>query len=400
MTLVTKDVGYSGLRAGNEPAGEALYTLFERVRRQDPVWHAPWGDWYVSTYEGVNALLRSDFCVQSDIETRERQGQAERADDDPIKHLSDWLLFQNPPTHQTQRRILTRLMAGHATDELERYITKTAHRLLDNVPDRTFDFVSHFAAPLPVEVICEITRIPRADRAKVVEWSTILRSLLDLGESKMQASQREQLVEAHNYFMDLVRDPTWLSTAFGGSARMAADQMSDVSFANNLLFLVFSGHETTVHLLGTMLLHLASEQMIWGALKSNQIVRRKVIDEALRLESPIQKLCRTNKQAIELHEITIPANSTIVLLLGAANRDPAMFERPDLMTLTHQSNKHFAFGLGTHFCLGRSLALLEADVTLQTLVARWKGFNLSSNQSWIRNSSFRGLASLELKASI
>jgi len=396
MTLFTNDVGYRGLRAGNEPDGDELYALFERVRRQDPVWHAPWGDWYVSTFEGVNALLRSDLCVQSNIEAREPS--AECADDDPIKHLSDWLLFKNPPNHQAQRRLLTRLMAGHSTEQLERHIAKTVQRLLDAVPDGTFDFVSHFAAPLPVAVICEIARIPQADRAKVVEWSKILRVILDVGEGGIHALQRQQLVEAHHYFIDLARDPTWRSVAFGGKVSVAADKMSDVTFANNLLFLVFAGHETTVHLLGTLLLHLASEKMVWDGLKSNQIARRKVIDEALRLESPIQKLCRINKQAIALQGTTIPANSAIVLLLGAANRDPAMFERPDRMTLAHPSNKHLAFGLGTHFCLGRSLALLEANVTLQALVTRWKGFDLTGNKSWIRNSSFRGLASLEVTA--
>lgn len=389
-------IDYSGLRAGNEPEGDALYTLFDQVRRDDPVWHAPWGDWYVSTYAGVNTLLRSDFCVQSDIGTRDLPGQVESVDDDPIRHMSDWLLFQNPPNHQRQRRLMARLMAGQKSDRLECHIAGIVERLLRDLPTGSFDFVDHFSSALPVEVICEIAHIPMADRARVVSWSKTLRTLLDLGVEPINAQQMQHLVDSHQYFMDLTRDPAWLRAAFGGKAGLAVDQMSDVSFANNVLFLVFSGHETTVHLLGTMLLHLTADQPIWHALKAGQISRRKVIEEALRLESPIQKLYRINKQPIELHGITIPADSAIVLLLGAANRDPAVFERPDRIAQAHPSASHLAFGLGTHYCLGTSLAMLESDVTLKAVIEKWKGFNLTGNKSWIRNSSFRGLASLEI----
>jgi cytochrome P450 len=392
------DEDYRFLRAGTGLSGPPLYHLFDRLRNTNPVWESPWGDWYVSSYEGVVSVLRSNICLQSELKERESMNQVQCAQSNPLMHLADWIMFKNPPVHKDQRRLLARMMAGHTSDAIAAYISGAINELLNQLPESDFDFVEMVAKPLPVAVICEIAQIPPSDRSKIANWGTIFRDVLDVGADMLDVAKRNEIEAAHRYFYALADNKEWLGRAFGGKASAVQGEMTRAELANNILFLVFSGHETTVHLLGSMLLELVQDNAVWDDLIAGRIDRAKVIDEALRLHSPIQKLCRVNTDDILIDGMAIPKNSNIVLLLGAANRDPKVFKNPEKITSSHPSKKHLAFGLGTHFCLGTSLALLEADVMLEALVRRCKFHSTVNKVTWIDNSSFKGLASLEITA--
>jgi pimeloyl-[acyl-carrier protein] synthase len=387
---------YAALRAGSAVLPGDVYNLFARLRTHDPVWRSSWGSWYLSSYTGVETVLRSPHCLQSGLVDRDAGLPTDTAQGAVRELMDNWILFANPPTHQNRRRLLARLIRSHSTAQLRMFVSATMQALLRETPDGDFDFVTQIAQPLPVAVICEIAQIPVADRARMTAWSMALRTALDTGVASLTADELAQIVEAQGYFLDLAADKAWRSRAFGGLISTSELQMTSEEFASNLLLVVFSGHETTAHLLGSLALHVIGNPVIWDDVRSARVSRTTVIDETLRLESPIQKLCRINSVDMVVEGIPIPAGSSLVLLLGAANRDPKVFAHHDTIHYLHRLKPHLAFGLGTHFCLGTSLALLEADVALQELTMHWRRITGVADSGWIDNSSFRGLVSFRV----
>jgi pimeloyl-[acyl-carrier protein] synthase len=387
---------YAALRAGSAVPSGDIYSLFSRLRACDPVWRSPWGNWYLSSYTAVETVLRSPYCLQSGLVDRDAALPTDTAQGAVRDLLDGWILFANPPTHQNRRKLLAKLIKSHSTAQLRMFVTATTQALLRKIPVGSFDFVAHIALPLPVAVICEIAQIPVTDRARMMAWSKALRTALDTGVASLNADDLEQIAEAQSYFLDLAADKAWRARAFGGLIGTSELRMTSEEFASNLLLVVFSGHETTAHLLASLSLHVVGNPVIWNDIRSGRVSRTTVIDETLRLESPIQKLCRVNSVDMVIEGITIPAGSSLVLLLGAANRDPKVFAHADTVHYASRLKMHLAFGLGTHYCLGTSLALLEADVALQELAMRWKRMTGAADSEWVDNSSFRGLASFQV----
>jgi pimeloyl-[acyl-carrier protein] synthase len=391
-----RSADYAALRAGSAVPPGGIYSLFARLRTHDPVWRSPWGSWYLSSYTAVETVLRSPHCLQSGLVDRDAALPSDAAQGTVREMMDDWILFANPPTHQNRRKLLAQLIRSHSQAQLRMFVSAAMQALLRETPDGDFDFVTQIAQPLPVAVICEIAQIPVADRARMTTWSKALRTALDTGVASLNADDLEQVAKAQNYFLDLAADKAWRSRAFGGLIGTSELQMTSEEFASNLLLVVFSGHETTAHLLASLSLHVVGNPVIWDDVRSGRVSRSTVIDETLRLESPIQKLCRINSVDMVIEGVTIPAGSSLVLLLGAANRDPKVFAHHDTIHYVQRSKPHLAFGLGTHYCLGTSLALLEADVALQELTMHWSRMRGAAGSGWIDNSSFRGLVSFRV----
>jgi pimeloyl-[acyl-carrier protein] synthase len=182
-----------------------------------------------------------------------------------------------------------------------------------------------------------------------------------------------------------------------GLPELVASQGIDVA-GRNLAFLAFAGHETTVHLLGNMLFHFSHEPSAWQALRNDFGLCGKAVTETLRLESPVQKICRWPVQDVEAGGLSLERHGLVVLLLGAANRDPDQFDEPHRFDLTRRPVANLAFGRGAHVCIGRALAEMEAGAMLRALLQRWKHIEpVDGGARWMDNSSLRGLESLELE---
>jgi cytochrome P450 len=387
------------LRSGSQPDDFDPYPLYHSVRRHAPVWESPWGSWYVSSFDAVARAFTDPACALSPWGRKARKVDPESLDSRVVDVIGDWLLFADPIEHEPLRQELLKPLTPAAVAALEPLIAETCRALLPNDGLAPVEVISELAQPLPVAVIARLVGIPPGDRAKIAAWARALRTLLDAPETAESGTQAA-MAEMCSYFLALVQDPVWLrAQEEAGRNRLSAllRTVPPQVTAANLAFLVFAGHETTVHLMGSLLLHLALRPQLWAELRANPALVPDAVAEALRFESPVQKMCRWTSSRVELEGCTIPPHQTLVLLLGAANRDPARFPDPDRFDIGRDASSHLSFGRGRHQCLGRLLAVLEASTLLRVLLPRWKSISVEEGGfRWLNNSSFRGLSRLDL----
>ena len=182
-------------------------------------------------------------------------------------------------------------------------------------------------------------------------------------------------------------------------AEEAGDRLSTAELRANVNLLFAAGHETTVNLIGNGILALLRHPDQWAMLRDHPALIPNAIEEILRYESPVQAVGRTVSESLEFRGVALAENDTVVSLVGAANRDPAVFEDPDRLDITRKDLKPLSFGGGIHFCLGAQLARIEAAVVFDTLVRRLPSLRLVQpvRPNWRTSFTLRGLTELPVE---
>lgn len=387
------------LKAGEQPPDFDPYPLFHKLRSRHPVWHSDWGDWYVSDYDGVNAVLLNKNCTQFPPDERELVSRLNPNPAGVVPSFSNWLLFLDPPRHTIMRRMLMRLARGVSLNRLKALIDSVCDQLItEQCVDGSCEFVSRVAKILPVSVICKILAIPECDRHLITLWTNSLKRGFDVGLNHLSHEEMALLDDMHAYFLSIIENRSWRQSIAHSELGAYVETFPKDEVAANLAMLAFAGHETTIHLISNVFFILSQNPEIWQQLKVSPDLTANVVNEALRYQSPVQKICRMNRCPIELEGKQIPEGEMLVLLLGAANRDPRHFRDPDKFDPFRMDNKHIAFGVGAHRCLGDSLALLEANTMLSTVLRHWRTIDADpASAHWIPNSSLRGLDRFDIK---
>lgn len=386
------------LKAGEQPPDFDPYPLYHRLRSSHPVWHSDWGDWYVSDYDSVNAVLLDRNCTQFPPDERDLVSRLNPGIAGIIPSFSNWLLFLNPPRHTLVRRMLMRLTRGLSLNRLKGLIDSVCDQLISEQSGGSCEFASRVAKVLPVSVICKILSIPACDQHLIAQWSNSLKRGFDVGLNQLSNEELTLLDDMHAYFLSIIENRSWRHSIAQNELGAYVESFPKDEVAANLAMLAFSGHETTVHLLTNMFFILSQNPGIWQQLKASPDLTENVVNEALRHQSPVQKICRTNTCPIELEGKQIPEGQMLVLLLGAANRDPRHFREPDKFNPFCNESKHIAFGLGVHRCMGDSLALLEANTLLRAALRHWRTVDADpAGVRWLSNSSLRGLDRLDIE---
>ena len=392
MDTYPEGENFQCLKAGSQPPGFDIYPVFRKLRSRHPVWKSPWGDWYISSYEAVSQVFMNRECLQSPPAEREANSFALDQATDLAGDFDEWLLFSNPPQHAELRRAFSRAVKGRSLARLKPVIEAVCDQIVPNGVSGSCEFISSVARVLPVAVVSRILCFPEEDQQRISDWSDCIRRGFDVGLDSLSYEDVAALEEMSSYFRSLLESPAWRRASAQSGLDELVETFESKKAASNLAMLAFVGHETTVHLLGSMVLSLSEYPDAWQQLKSDPELTKTAVNEALRYQSPVQKICRTAIKPIELAGVQIPEGELMVLLLGAANRDPTRFPNPDRFDLSRRDNRHVAFGIGPHRCLGDNLALLEAEILLSTLLQRWKLFKVRpSSISWHDNSSLRGL---------
>jgi cytochrome P450 len=383
------------------------YPFYRRFREEDPAHYSELASITVlSKYADCAALLR-DHRASSDQTRTEafREGLVTQGmdPDQVLAEMTRPFLFMDPPDHTRLRGLVNKAFTPRVVETMKPRIKQIVDSLLDAAEKRgEIDVVSDLAFPLPVAMICELLGVPPEDVDRFRAWSAVgARSLdPDFVLPPEEVSRREQsFTEFSDYFRELIaarrkdlRDDVL-------SALIAAENEGDKLTENELIatgiLLLIAGHETTVNLIGNGMLALLRSPDQRRRLHDDPLLIATAVEELLRFDPPVQLTVRVATEDIELPSTTLAKGKSAILLLGSANRDEEQFPKADRLDIGRAENRHLAFGMGIHFCLGAPLARVEGQVAIGEMVRRFPKMRLlDESPPYKPNFTLRGLASL------
>jgi cytochrome P450 len=359
------------------PDGRAdPYPLYAEAHRLGPVSAISDGWYLVPGYAAASQLLRNPAFGPPGPQAR-TPGQPERP---ALALMSLSVLESSPPGHGRMRSVLSSSFTPRRVAALEPAITSAVDTLLGRLAGagEPADFMEEFAYLLPVTVICELLGVPHADRDWFRPLARDLTAALEplAGTPALDAADTAA-GELAAYFTRLIagrraapRDD--LISALITASDAADAPLSPPELLANLILLLVAGFETTTDLLGNGTAILLDQPQAAAALRSGTVTTAGFADEVLRYESPVQLTTRMALAGdLAIHGTPVPCGSQAIVLLGAANRDPARYRRPDTFDPARKDSKPLSFGAGAHFCLGNSLARLEAAIAFPRILARF-----------------------------
>ncbi|MFO0810420.1 MAG: cytochrome P450 [Gemmataceae bacterium] len=378
------------------------YPTYHRLRSQDPVhWDKAESRWVLTRYADVSAVLRSPAA------SSDRAAAAAALAPPSVRPLlafrANSMINSDAPKHTRLRLLVSKAFTARAVEAMTAKIQRLVDGLLDAVQPRgRMDAIADLAYPLPVTVIAEMLGVPAEDRDQFKHWSDELSLIvgnandLAMAEYKRVGHAFQELVA---YFARVVAERrvhpkddllSALTQAEEAGDRLSADEL----YATATLLLV-AGNETTTNLIGNGTLALLRNPDQLARLTADPSLVPAAVEELLRYDSPVQFTGRHLKAAMTVGGKTLEAGQSVLLLLGAANRDPAQFADPDRLDVGRPDVKHLAFGLGSHFCLGAQLARLEGRIVFETLLRRMPKLRLGGPEPEYRpHFNLRGLKAL------
>ncbi|GIX46396.1 MAG: cytochrome P450 [Candidatus Tectimicrobiota bacterium] len=380
------------------------YPHYARLRARDPVhWSALMNAWVVSRYADVDAILRDHRRFANDP----RKCTRSRLLRTPLEAGEPSMLFLDPPDHTRLRSLVSKAFTPQAIAALEPRIRAIVNELLDGIADpAAFDLIEVLAYPLPVIVIAELLGVPPQDRAQFKRWSDQRARIL---EPVLTARERQEAMQAAKeldaYFLRILdarrREPRADLISALVAAEEQGDRLTQAELLVMLRLLLVAGNETTTNLIGNGMLALLRHPDQLHLLRARPELLPSAVEELLRYDAPVQIDARTAVEDVDLHGRHIAKGQAVILLLGAANRDPEVFPHPDTLDIIRQQASHIAFGRGIHHCLGAPLARLEARIAFEALLQRFADLRLLSEEPpWRDNVVLRGLRALPLRATV
>ena len=404
-------VGLPRLRANPHP-------IYRTLRGLDPAHHSPLGISVLSGHADVTAALRNPLLGSDEAKAAPMRlpallrplervvGSSPEARGGPATTaMASWMLFRDPPDHTRLRGLVNKAFTPRAVESLEGRVTEIVDARLDAVADRgTMEFLSEFAYPVPALVICELIGAPLSDHEIISRHAPAIATRLDpspMRNAGVELAADRAVAELSAYVEDLIatkrRAPGDDLTSRLLAAHDGGDHLSHEEVVSTLILLFMAGHETTANLLANGLLTLLRHPDVWDRYRRRPDLDRRAVEELLRYEGPIQMAERIALDDVEVNGHRIPAGRIVVLCLAAANRDPAAFPGPDRLIIDRDPNPHVGFGGGAHFCIGASLARMEARIGLRRVADRLDGLRVQKpSPAWRPSFTIRGLTHLNL----
>jgi cytochrome P450 len=321
----------------------------------------------------------------------------------------EWLMFMDPPRHTKLRAIINRAFTSRSIAALEPRIRVLSTQLVDDVIARgEVDVEAQLATPLPMMVIAELLGLPLPDWPKLVGWSRAIMNLAAtiMGPADAAAAASAEFIRADDemraYLAGLVAQrramPADDLLTRLVTAEVDGEHLSEPDLVRFFELLLAAGTETTTNLIDNAIVCFCDHPDQLARVIADPTLVTTAIEEVLRYRSPAQAMFRATNTAVELNGVTIPAGKMVLPILGAANRDPAVFPEAAKFDVARDPNPHVAFGHGIHFCLGAPLSRLEAKVVLETLLPRIRSVEYTQ-RSWTPRKPFHvhGPASLPVR---
>ncbi|MEM7069054.1 MAG: cytochrome P450 [Pseudomonadota bacterium] len=298
------------------------------------------------------------------------------------EHHTTSLVFNDPPLHTKVRQIMSSALTPRAITQLQPGLIDSVEALLETM-QQSPDLIEDFAAQIPIQIIGNLLDIPMADRGPLRGWSLAILGALEPVLTTEQLAQGNQAVADFKvYLKELIahrrQNPGDLETDV--LTRLitgdASGKLSEIELIQNCIFILNAGHETTTNLIGNSLALLHDYPDVQHRLRKNPDLIAGCVEEVLRVASPNQFGNRETSQDIEMHGISIRKGTNLHLCIGAANRDPEVFENTNTIDITRKPNRHLAFAGGPHVCVGLTLARLEARVALECFLKRVRSYRI------------------------
>jgi cytochrome P450 PksS len=374
------------------------HPTFARLREAAPVSRVksdltPGGAFLLTRYDDVVAL-HSDPRFSSDL-LKHGAGQWMRFMPRPLRLLTDSMVFKDDPQHKRLRALVNKAFTPNVIQRLAPDVERLSAALLERMARApVVDLVSEFALPLPLAVISEMLGVPERERTRFHGW---VKQFLDapIGGRLRALLALPTAYKLMGLFRDLAelrrREPDDRLITSLVRANEGEDRLSEHEILAMIFLLLLAGHETTANLIGNGVLALIEKPELIDS----------AVEELLRFTSPVVSGApRIALEDVELGGVTIAAGSHVLAMLSSANRDATKFADPDRLDIRRDPNRHLAFGMGIHFCLGTQLARLEAKLALGALIQRFPDLSLAVPRAelrWKATQSLRGLRALPLR---
>lgn len=403
MTLSAPAPGETPLRYDpyDYAVHEDPYPLYARMRLEAPLYRNDELDfWALSRHEDVLAGFRNPAQLSN------RFGVSlDPSAYGPAARRTMSFLAMDPPEHTRMRSLVSRAFTPRRVAELERQVRAVALEHIEAALERgSFDFVADFAGRMPMDVISELIGVPRSDRGE-------LRRLADLlvdrqqGLNDIPPAGVEAALAMAGYFREMVgtrrRRPAGDLTSGLVGTDVDGDSLSDEEVVSFLFLMTVAGNETTTKLL--------ANAWYWAWRFPDERAKALAdpgrvadwVEETLRFDTSTQMLLRVTTGEVQLHGTVLPESSRVLLLVGSANRDEAVFEHPDTYDFDRDTQKLVSFGSGRHVCLGAALARLEARVGLHELLTRVGDYDIDeSGATRVHSINVRGFARLPTEVTL
>ncbi len=401
MTIVYEATTFFGYESLQDP-----YPLYECMRATGPVHRIGDSEFYaVCGWDAVNDANSRPEDFSSNLTatmTYTADGAVKPFQMDPLGGPTHVLATADDPAHATHRKMVVRHLAAKRIRALERFVAATADQLWnDGVHDGRIEWMGVMANRLPMMVVAELIGVPDTDVTQLVKWGYAATQLLEglVSADQLEASGvavlelacyiTERLTQAGANPQDNLLGE--LATA------CAAGELSMLSAQSMMITLFAAGGESTASLLGSAAWMLAHRPDIQQQVRENPELLGAFIEETLRFEAPFRGHYRHVLNDTTLGGVDLPADSHLLLLWGAANRDPDHFDTPGVFRLGRAAAKgHISFGKGAHFCVGAALARLEAQIVLRMLLDRTSVIEVADVGPWLPSILVRRLELLEL----
>ncbi len=378
------------------------HAFFRRLRAESPVCFMPEkkggpGFWAVTRHRDVVHVSKHPelFVSSQGTNIGDQSG-------DQLARLQTIMLNMDPPQHGKYRNLVRRGFTPRKIAAMAPHVRELAREIVGRVVHKgECEFVAQVAAELPMIVICELMGVPQEDRHLLFDLSNRLigfddpefqdspedaeQAALEMWAYAHQLGQQRRVRPVDDLVSDLV------------AGNVDGHQLSELEFNNFFLLLAVAGNETTRNAISGGLLALLEHRDQWERLQRQPHLLATAVDEIVRWVTPVLHFRRTAVEDTELGGIEIGAGDKVVLWYPSANRDEAVFERPDVFDVGRTPNPHLGFGIGEHFCLGSHLAKLEMRILFEELLRRIPDVELAAPPRRLRSNFIHGIKELQVR---
>lgn len=382
------------------------YPFYHRLRETDPIHRDEVYGWVLTRHADVIAALRDPrmSAARLVLPTEDLPPELAEALTPAMRAFARQMLFLDPPDHTRLRGLVTKAFTPRTIAQMRERIQLIVDSRLDLLAqEREVDLMRDLAFPLPVAVIASMLGIPAGDHPQFTQWTADFGRLIDGSQLTLEDAFAAfgGLTNLMEYFRRAIADHRAHPRDDLLQALIAADDRGDVlnedELLGNCMLLLAAGHGTTTDLIGNGTIALLRHPDQLGRLRDDPSLADSAVTEFLRYDGTVQMTSRVAKEDCAIAGQPIKAGESVMMVLGAANHDPAQFPDPDRLDLTRAENRHVAFGHGIHYCAGAPLAHLETQIVFTTLLRRFPAMRLLTHSfAWQPSMVFRGVMSLPI----